>query len=157
MSTFLRTIYFAVTLLAFMFSGSSCSDNNEFVIRGEIKDLGHQGVKISYYAVGGIKTMEETANNGKFEFRAVSSNPTLVTLSKTAGEPLAYLIVKNGDELTVKGESADLYALTVKGNRPSSDIAKFVADNAVALRNGAKDEVNSAVADYIRSDRKSVV
>lgn len=115
MSKFLNTLYLAATILALMFSCCSCSDNNEFVIRGEIKDLGHQGVKISYYAVGGIKTMEEVANNGKFEFRGVSSNPTLLTLSNATGGPLAYLIVKNGDEITVKGETSDLMPFRSRG------------------------------------------
>lgn len=132
--------------------GYSCSDDNDFVIRGEIKELGNQTVEITYYAAGGVKVQETPANKGKFEFRAFSSNPTLVTLAIPGSSPLAYIIIKNGEEVTVKGNSADPYELSVKGNSASADLSAFMRDNAAALRNGAVGEINGAVANYIRSN-----
>lgn len=128
---------------------AACSDEKGFVIRGDIKELGNRNIEITYYAAGGIQQQTALGNKGKFEFRGLSASPTLVDLSMPDGRPLAYIVIKDGEEVTVSGERLDPYELSVKGNRASSDLARFLRDNAVAIRNGDVKGINSAITDYV--------
>lgn len=134
----------------------SCGEPSEFVIKGEIAGGDAQMIEMIYYANGAMHHELTSAENGKFQLKGTSKNPTLVTLMLSGQSLLANIVVSNGDQIKCKLNINDPLHYEVKGNKPSSLIASFVGDNAEVLQRKDVRAVNQAVASFVAANPDNV-
>ncbi|MDE5960590.1 MAG: hypothetical protein K2H08_02575, partial [Duncaniella sp.] len=106
-------------------SMTSCGNDEEFVINCEIRGLGSEGVEM-YYTTRSMQHSGFHPVDGKVSLRGVASEPTLVEVFTTAGEPLFMCVAQNGDELEVKMDLEKPGVIKIKGMDGSEDYARFV-------------------------------
>lgn len=131
-----------------------CSDDKEFKIEGSVKGTDAQSITLTYYAEGGLKHETITASAGKFAFKGHSATPTMAILSiAPEGQRIATLVVKDGDKISIEADLADPLLSKVNGNSDSEAIAKWIADNANALKSRRPADINQAVKSYVEANR----
>ncbi|MDE5953943.1 MAG: hypothetical protein K2G72_04590, partial [Duncaniella sp.] len=129
-------------------SMTSCGNDEEFVINCEIRGLGSEGVEM-YYTTRSMQHSGFHPVDGKVSLRGVASEPTLVEVFTTAGEPLFMCVAQNGDELEVKMDLEKPGVIKIKGNEASEEYARFVTENDSLLRSGDVAAINRLVADEV--------
>lgn len=134
----------------------SCSEKEDFTVRGHIEGLGTGSVTMYYYAQGGMKSVETMSVDGKFKLRGQSAMPALVTLITASSPRPYYLVASNGETIEIEGKADNPSGWTVKGNKPSKALADFVRDNAEAIEAGDYGSINSAVARYVTSHKSDI-
>lgn len=140
--------YIHILIIMLLVSMTSCGNDEEFVINCEIRGLGSEGVEM-YYTTRSMQHSGFHPVDGKVSLRGVASEPTLVEVFTTAGEPLFMCVAQNGDELEVKMDLEKPGVLKIKGNEASEEYARFVTENDSMLRSGDVAAINRLVADEV--------
>lgn len=95
-----------------------------------------------------------SAIDGKFSFTGSSKKPALLTVTTAQRTVLAHLVVKNGDAIELKLNSADPLFMEVKGNKISAEYADFLKLNHDILSNRDNDEINRLIEKLITENNK---
>ncbi len=140
-----------IFILAFSLSLSSCGNDEEFVIRCDIKGLGSKGVEMCYVNRDLKKALFHPVD-GKVVLRGVSPQPTLVEVFTFDGELLFACVASNGDDLEVKMNSENPGVAEIKGNEVSERYSKFVIENDSILFGGDREKSNRIIAAEILSN-----
>lgn len=135
-----------------------CSEEEHFRIEGKLWEPTMKIVELTYLDNGAFKRISTHSDeSGKWTMDGVSAQPTLAFLTVSGSEPLATLVVQNGDHLTVELEGPDgSKGVKVKGNRTSELIAQFDAESREALAKGNGGDMNKRVADFIVNNPKEM-
>lgn len=140
--------YIHILIIMLLVLMTSCGNDEEFVINCEIRGLGSEGVEM-YYTTRSMQHSGFHPVDGKVSLRGVASEPTLVEVFTTAGEPLFMCVAQNGDELEVKMDLEKPGVIKIKGNEASEEYARFVTENDSLLRSGDVAAINRLVADEV--------
>ena len=116
--------YIHILIIMLLVSMASCGNDEEFVINCEIRGLGSKGVEM-YYTTRSMQRSGFHPVDGKIVLRGVASEPTLVEVFTTDGEPLFMCVAQNGDELEVKMDLEKPGVIKIKGNDASEKICAF--------------------------------
>ncbi len=134
----------------------SCTNTEQFRINGEIEGKPTMNIRVAYYGDGAVRTIVTAAREGKFEFFATSSQPTIVDITDYDFRPLVRLYAQNGETFSVKIDRAEALKATVSGNDISERWANFLRENSEVLALGG-DNANAIVADYIAANPADIV
>lgn len=140
--------YIHILIIMLLVSMASCGNDEEFVINCEIRGLGSKGVEM-YYTTRSMQRSGFHPVDGKIVLRGVASEPTLVEVFTTDGEPLFMCVAQNGDELEVKMDLEKPGVIKIKGNDASEKYARFVTENDSVLKSGDVAAINALVADEV--------
>ena len=135
-------------LLAALFA--SCSSNS-FKIDGEFTNLTVTSLKVVFLGDSGV--VDEWVNvdkKGHFSFSGASSQPTLLNISNHRGDPLATMIVTNGDHMKVKGDAGKAMDVKIKGNRLNEEWQLFRDEHAAFYSDPNPTRLDAAIEKYVR-------
>lgn len=135
-------------LLAALFA--SCSSNS-FKIDGEFTNLKVTSFKVVFLGDSGV--VDEWVNvdkKGHFSFSGASSQPTLLNISNHRGDPLATMIVTNGDHMKVKGDAGKAMDVKIKGNRLNEEWQLFRDEHAAFYSDPNPTRLDAAIEKYVR-------
>ena len=135
-------------LLAALFA--SCSSNS-FKIDGEITNLKGSSLKVVFLGDSGV--IDEWVNvdkKGHFSFKGASSQPTLLNMSNHRGDPVATMIVTNGDHMKVKGDADKAMGVKIKGNRLNEEWQLFREEHAAFYSDPNPSRLDATIEKYVR-------
>lgn len=132
-----------------------CGNDEEFMIKCEIKGLGNKGVEM-FYVDRDLRRASFHPVDDKVTLRGVSQEPTLVEVFTVDGEWLFGCVARNGDELEVKMALGSPESVKIKGNDDSKRYAAFLAANDSVLRFGDDFAVNRLIAAEVRSNPSAI-
>lgn len=141
----------ALAIAAIGAVATACGSTDSFTIDGEIAGGGTATVEFTYYADGAVKRATAAAHDGKFRIEGASAAPTLGFLTISGGNPVAAVVVENGDDIECEVGNDNNAGWKAKGNKASELLARFSTENAELIAAGAYREINNLVADYVRS------
>lgn len=129
---------------------TGCGEKELFVVEGSVEGADAQMVTLTYYADGGLKRASAQAQGGKFRFSGRSARPTLAVVTIAPdNQPIATVIVRNGDEIRIEAQLGEIYGAKVSGNSDSETAAKWVAENEDLLKSGNAAKINAAIAEFV--------
>ena len=116
--------------------------------------------RILYYASGkGGGMIRETVaeiSDGKGEVTLPERYPSLLYLFSPSGrEPAAVIYVTRGDEIKISGTNADIESWEVKGSEINEAVSAWRIANRKAVSGKNSDEINKAVADFVKTNPDS--
>lgn len=132
---------------------SSCGDESEFRIAGEIKGMGTQNIKIVYCADGAVRESRAIVIDGKFSVVGNAPEPTFVEIQTSNGILLGHLMVKNGETVECKLENGNRYNVSFDGNEISEKWGKFLTDNYDVFSSENNDKKNELIAQYVSTHK----
>lgn len=153
----MRKLFSILALLCVLFLTVACGSEEEFVIRCDIEGLGTRGLEMVYVTRSGISRLSFHPVDGKVDMRASSVQPTLVEVYTIDGSLLFTCVACNGDHLDVKMKLDDPSTLTITGQDASRDYTAYVVEHDSVLTHGDDAEVNSMIADAVRSNPSSMM
>ena len=151
LSSYLRRGLAAMVLAL---AATACGDSESFTVEGKIEDNATMNIRYIYYANGVLNRGITASRAGKFEFKGVSSTPTIVEITDNDYRPLGRLYLANGDRVECTLTRGNPYAIKVSGNDVCGRWADFLNDNADALKSRRANEV---VEKYVGSHADDVV
>lgn len=155
-SHIMNKIYAIISTVITALLCCSCGDNDDFRVLGTIENLGTQNLRVAYANESAVVMLTTTAIDGKFSFTGKASKETMLEIFTTDRAPLGVLTVKNGQSLDVKIDRTNPYNVTVKGNKVSEEISRFMRDNSETLSTGSPAQINDIVARYVESHTNSI-
>lgn len=132
----------------------SCGDSESFTVEGKIEDNATMNIRYIYYANGVLNRGITASREGKFEFKGISSTPTIVEITDNDYRSLGRLYLANGDRVECTLTRGNPYAIKVNGSDVSGRWAGFLNDNADALKSRA---ANETVEKYVSDHSDDVV
>lgn len=152
-----QILHILAATVAVLLVSVSCAEKKQFEITGEIEGLGARTVTMLYYGSGGVQRVSLPADGtGRFRLQGHSPQPSMAVILLSDGTPLATVVCRNGDELSLSGSIEKPLDIKVKGNDVSSAISKWQADNALLLSGGDATAINSAVGEYISAHKSDM-
>ena len=134
-------------LMAFILS--SCGDDSQFRVAGEIKNMGTQNIRVIYVSNGAVKSLTSTVIDGKFSFVGYSPELTIVRLFSNNKTPLGTLVVKNGETIDCTIHNGDRYNAKMEGSDLMAQWSDFIAQNAQILSSDDIESRNQEIAKYV--------
>lgn len=103
-----------------------------FTIKGNIKGLGSQMLRVVYYTPQGVKDAQVPASADRFEYKAPleTDDWTLVYLYDMQSQVVARFAVERGSTVKVRGDLGQRHRLEVKGPDVDEQWYKFMAEHA---------------------------
>ncbi len=135
---------------------SSCGNDDSFHISGEVDGLGTRNLRFYYYDGNALKTGMASAIDGKFSFTGSSKKPSLLTVTTAQRTVLAHIVVKNGDAIELKLNSADPLFMEVKGNKTSIEYADFLKQNSKILSERDADAINRVIEKLVADNNNKL-
>lgn len=125
-----RYIITALLWLALVPLLAGCS--RAFTIKGNIKGVGSQMLRVVYYTPQGVKDAQIPASADRFEFKAPleADDWTLVYLYDMQSQVVARFAVERGSTVKVRGDLGQRHRLEVKGPDVDEQWYKFMAEHA---------------------------
>lgn len=146
-------VVLAVALMAVIAAG--CGSSDSFIIDGRISGGGSATVEFTYYSDGSVRRLTTGAVEGKFHIEGVSATPSLGFLTLSGGNPVAALVVADGDHIECEVSSGGV-AWKAEGNKPSELLARFSSENSDIISAGNYKEINRRVAEYVRAHPRDI-
>lgn len=153
--TRLSTLIFnAATAAALALGTLSCGDSDTFTVEGKLEDNATMNIRYIYYTGSVLNRGITAAREGKFEFKGVSANPTILEITDNDFRPLGRLYISNGERVECTLTRGKPNAIRVGGSEISSRWAQFLNDNADALEGTGR---NRVIEQYVASHPDDVV
>lgn len=151
----MRNVYilFAVLLI---FALAGCGGKEEFVISCDIEGLDTRGIEMVYMTRGGVMRQSFHPVDGKVDLRASSAQPTLVEVYTLDGTLLFSCVASDGDRMEMSMKLGDPSTLSIAGQDATRDFTAFVVEHDSILSHGDDAEVNSLIAESVRSNPNSM-
>lgn len=150
MKNFIRILFFVFAAVA-----TGCT-KNEFYLEFSLPEEITHNYSVNYYGSskkGGF-LVQATApvQKGKYELRCVTVLPTLVYISSASHPEGIVVYAKRGEKIKITGTSANPAAWTADGNNINKRLSAWRKENADILEKGNKEEINAAVAAFVREN-----
>lgn len=95
--------------------------------------------------------------NGKCEYHGVTVYPTLVTFTNNTYKEPIVVYVERGEHIKVEGDTIVPYCWHFGGNKLNVALSEWRNENADALREGNKKEINRAIKSFVETHREDPV
>lgn len=143
-----KTHLFCLICLALLLL-SSCTDS-DFTIEGQIDGTPDRAITIAYNGDNGnvIERVMLTEGN-QFNFKGDSDDYTLLWIWDTQGQLIAQMVVRDGDQLTVKSDGLRLPTLDITGNDITRQWMKFRKDNINTFDSSDNDAIDRLIEQQI--------
>ena len=143
-----KTHLFCLICLALLLL-SSCTDS-DFTIEGQIDGTPDRAITIAYNGDNGniIERVMLTEGN-RFSFKGDSDDYTLLWIWDAQGQLIAQMVVRDGDQLTVKSDGLRLPTLDITGNDITRQWMKFRKDNINTFDSSDKDAIDRLIEQQI--------
>ena len=129
---------------------ASCS-SSDFKIEGDLVNLKATQVRVVFRGDSGVVDGWVPLDpKGHFSFKGQSSQPVVLTLFATMGEPLVSMVVTNGDHLKVKADMAQGKSVKVKGNKLNEAWQLFRDEHAGFYADANPSRLDAAIEKYVR-------
>ncbi len=126
----------------------------KFEVLFDLPESVHAAYTFTYYASSAKqgKWIETgvMVQGGRGKMTLPVANPAVVALS--AGGNVIYFYVERGNNVKIKGGSADIFSWEIGGNSINEDWSKWRRANAGAIGGGNAEKINKAVADYVKKN-----
>lgn len=133
---------------------AGCGDSDSFTIEGTVDGNANINLRFVYYANGALVKGLTAAREGKFEYKGVSPNPTIVEILDNDYRVMGRVYISNGDHIEchlIRNAPNDI---TVSGNDVSERWASFLNKNSSQL---ASAQANEAIEKYVASNPDDIV
>ena len=129
---------------------ASCS-SNEFKIDGTLVNIKGNAVRVVFMGDSGVvDEMVDLDKKGRFTYKGIAAQPTLVNVSNRFGEPLAMIVAVNGDHIKIKGDSDKAKDVSVKGNRLNEEWQLFRSEYKAFYAAPNPSRLDAAIEKYVR-------
>ncbi len=150
----LRKLYkWALLSICVVLAG--CSNDN-FTIEGVITDIGEHPIKASYVNEAGVQKVEVPTESGRFLIEGTSTNYTMVQLFNFRNELITKVIMKNGDDLKLKGTLNHKYLIEMKGSEVNEDWNNFRRENHNFYSDENIESVNTKIEEYVAENGNKI-
>ena len=143
--------------LALMLLLSSCGNSSSFNIEGEIDGGGNQNMRVVYIDNGATNLLSIKVVDGKFEFKATASAPTMLEFYTANKTLLGRAYVEPGDNLECVFYKNSPYKAKIKGNEVSERWSTFLNNNIQTIAGGDIEKINALVSKYINENKTDIV
>lgn len=133
--------WYAAMAVILAIAAFSCGDSESFTIEGSIEGNPTMNLRFIYSSNGTLIRGLTAARNGKFEYKGVTSTPTILQILDNDYRPLGWLYVANGNHITCKLVRNNPYAISVSGSEVSERWAAFLNKNASDLSTSSSNDV----------------
>jgi hypothetical protein len=134
---------------------AGCSNDN-FTIEGVITDIGEHPIKASYVNEAGVQKVEVPTEGGRFLIEGTSTNYTMVQLFNFRNELITKVIMKNGDDLKLKGTLNHKYLIEMKGSEVNEDWNNFRRENHNFYSDENIESVNTKIEEYVAKNGNKI-
>ena len=134
---------------------AGCS-NDKFTIEGVITDIGEHPIKASYVNEAGVQKVEVPTEGGRFLIEGTSTNYTMVQLFNFRNELITKVIMKNGDDLKLKGTLNHKYLIEMKGSEVNEDWNNFRRENHNFYSDENIESVNTKIEEYVAENGNKI-
>lgn len=156
---------FPLMLLALLILLTTGCVKNEFTVEFSAPKDVWANFEVFYYAsdkrTGVWLEAAAPLQDGRFELKGITRNPTLVYITSRASGPVeVVLYVERGDKMVLSGTTSSILEWKLdKGNKISNHISDWRLANVNTLRGGNADSINAAVRREVKAnpDLKSSV
>ncbi len=128
---------------------SSCGDDSQFRIAGEIAGMGTQNIDIIYYASDALKVQRTIVIDGKFSVVGNAPEATIVEIHSSDNALLGMLMVQNGETVECRLKRGNRFIAAYEGNEVSERWGKFLTENADSLAIASTEQKNNMIARYV--------
>ena len=150
----LRKLYkWALLSICVVLAGCS---NDKFTIEGVITDIGEHPIKASYVNEAGVQKVEVPTEGGRFLIEGTSTNYTMVQLFNFRNELITKVIMKNGDDLKLKGTLNHKYLIEMKGSEVNEDWNNFRRENHNFYSDENIESVNTKIEEYVAENGNKI-
>jgi hypothetical protein len=137
-------------------AATSCDNDNEFTIRGKIKDDPTFNLRIVYYNHGTLNRAIIASQEGKFEFHGNATRPTIVEIYDNDYRLIGRAYAVNGETIDCELDRSNPCNITLSGNKVVEEWSKFLRNNAETLRTPGAN-ANRLIANYIGNHKNDIV
>ncbi|MBR1881679.1 MAG: hypothetical protein IJ808_01475 [Muribaculaceae bacterium] len=139
-----------------LFCAMACGSREHFDLTIDVEGLGDSPVHVTYMADEGVQSQwVAPQKGGKRKMRGSSSDYTLVLVADESNVTLATLVVRNGDDVTLQGTTANPESFTVKGSDLTQRWLEFRRDHAAQYASAPQCDV--AIENYVRQHPDDVL
>lgn len=136
---------------------SSCGDSDSFTIEGTVEENPSMNLRFIYQNNSALQKGITAVRDGKFEFKGVASNPTIVEILDNDFRPLGRVYIKNGQQIKCKLTRGNPFAISVSGDETSSRWASFLNANRQTLLDGSPATTNLLIEKYVGDHPEDIV
>lgn len=133
----------------------SCT-KNEVDVKFDLPQSVNGNYRLLYYASDPQKGWYTEAvapvQNGKFEVKCFTRNPTIVFILRDSNEPAAAFYAERGDEILITGDSPDPASWKISGNDLTERWSLWREKNRDALSSRDSKKINAAVESFIKTN-----
>lgn len=133
------------------FSLVSCNSDS-FKIEGFLSDAGEQNLNAIYVNEAGVHEIKVPVQEGNFNVEGVSSNYTVVLIYNSAGKLLAKAMVKNGDELELRGTMKHSNLIEVEGSDVNEAWSDFRRENHLLYDDEKVPLLDKKIEEFIKAN-----
>lgn len=151
-----KYLYKLLIALPLMLIFAACGNDDEFTIRGKIKDNPTLNLRIIYYGNGALQTAITAANEGEFEFHGNTKRPAIIEIYDNDYRIIGRAYAVNGETIECEFDRNDVNNVKLSGNAVVEEWSKFLTKNAEGLRLRGR-IANRLVADYIKANPDNVL
>ena len=127
----------------------SCN-NDYFTIKGELEGIGTQNIRVLYLTDDErVESEWVTVTDGRFEFVGSNYDWTVVYLIDGNKQIIARAVVKNGDDISIKGSVENVYGITVEGTDENEQWCGFMNSNAKLYEQLDRRQLNAEIEKYV--------
>lgn len=127
---------------------AACGSADSFEVSGTVAGGSTMNLYTRYYTGAEVRQGVTPADQGKFSFKASTSQPAIVEILDNEDRTLARAYVANGDKITVTVDRANPYRSVVKGTGVNEAWSAFLNAHADTLRLGRPEIANALVEQY---------
>lgn len=147
----LNKIFIGIAVFCVSFLLVSCS-NESFKIDGFLSDVGEQQFNAIYVNEAGVHEIKVPVQEGKFKIEGVSSNYTIVLIYNNTNKLLAKAMVKNGDQLELRGTMKHSNLIEIEGTDVNEAWSNFRRENHLLYEEEKELLLDKKIEEYIKAN-----
>lgn len=144
-----------LTLMALL--AVACKKNEVDVIF-DLDNKVNGNYRLVYYASdprqGWFAEVVTPVQNGKFEAKCLTRNPTVVFIFYDTNEPAAAFYAERGDKIVITGDSPNPASWKISGNKLTEKLSLWLEKNRDVLTSRDPARINKAVETYVNDNLK---
>lgn len=154
----MRICNLLLTIFVAALSLTSCGDSKHFRVEATFDGLGAESVEMIYAGDEGVQRIAGRADaEGRVSLQGSSAEPVIVWLMRSNGDPICFLLARNGEKISVAMKPGDYSTFTIEGSDDNEALGKFFADNAGIMDNPARRrDLDAAIARYVGANPSSI-
>lgn len=142
-----------ITGILLLLLSSSCSGGS-IKIDGKITGLGTHNIHVLYLGDYGVVDDVLESHESEFEWRCVSSELTVITITDSRGSVLARFAARNGDKISIRGDLGRLDDVRITGNEATEQWQKFRREHARMYRSAPSPALDRAIDNWVKEHPK---